>query len=151
MLEQVGLDREFIDVNRRQGFEFVREPVAFRPGIAGTNRIAFVVEPGGVTYVGRMAVTSTLRSPEADAALPEPRSTDPVPDKSFVQTRDLQTNTANLRRIRWIADDQTWEVKWDRDVRHEISAWERIRASLKQSEWKAAIEKRLEFLRAQTP
>lgn len=128
-LERVGADREFIESSRTYRSEVVRDPVAFKPGSVGTSRIAFVVEPGGVTYIGRMKAACELRLPEEyDGRLSD-----------------------TMIRTAWTADDRTWKVTWDRDVQNELVAWERVMVGLKKTPWREPIARRLEFLRAQTP
>ena len=128
-LERVGAERDFIETNPRDGLEIVRDPVTCRPGNAGTSRIAFVVEPGDVTYVGRMTAACDLRAPDQPSA----------------------RLAGIIRRVTWAADDRTWSITWDRNIRHEISAWERMFVSLRTTAWGDPIARRLEFLRSQQP
>jgi len=129
LLKQIGMEREFIETDRFHELEVVRDRVTCKPGIAGVDRIAFLVAPGGVTYVGRMTAASDLRVPEEDA-------------------RGFQRP---LRRVRLVADDRNWSVTWDRSIHHEISAWERMLVSLRKTPWRGPIEQRLEYLKTQQP
>jgi hypothetical protein len=125
-LDEVGADRDFIETTREAGYEIVRDPVACKLGHGGTSRIAFVVEPGGVTYIGRMTATCDLEYP-----------------------REEHSRLATMARVTFVADDRTWAVGWDREIHHEIVAWERVNVSLKKTAWREPIERRLEFLRSQ--
>ena len=125
-LDRVGADRDFIEATRQTGYEVVRETVACKLGHGGTDRIAFVVEPGGVTYIGRMTASCDLDSP-----------------------REEHTRLATMARFTFVADDRTWAVTWDREIHHEIVAWERLNVSLKKTAWREPIARRLEFLRSQ--
>ena len=129
LLNRIGTDRAYIEPSRPGGIEVLREEANFKPGTAGTDRIAFVVERGGVAYIGRMTAACELELPEEAVSL----------------------LTGNMNRLMWAADDRTWKVTWDRDIHHELVAWERVMVGLKKTPWREPIARRLEFLRAQYP
>jgi hypothetical protein len=129
LLEQVGLDREYLGGGMR-AYEIVREPVRFRPGTAGTERLLFVVEPGTVIYIGRMNAKGVL---DDAAALAAQGNVAPAPAGMFRRT------VAN--------DDRVWSVTWDRDIENEIAAWELMMVSLKGTAWSEPITRRLERLK----
>lgn len=137
VLDRVGLERRFLEASLRQGMEFVQEPAICRPGRAGTARIVFIVEPGRVTYLGMMQAKGFLASPEINPA--------------FVPPGQDQATQPGLQRVRLIADDRSWTIDWDREVGHEIRAWENVLVALGGSAWRGPIDARLAFLREQAP
>jgi hypothetical protein len=128
-LEQVGLDREYLGGGMRSQ-ELVREPVTFRPGKAGTERLMFVVEAGAVIYIGQMNAKGVL---DDAAALAAQGNVAPTP--------------AGMFRRRIANDDRVWSVTWDRNIENEVAAWELIMVSLKGTAWSEPITRRLERLK----
>ncbi len=133
LLEQVGLDRDYIGGGMRS-VDLVREPVTFRPGSAGTERLLFVVEPGGVIYIGRMNARGVLDSAEKLAG-----------------QGNVAPTPVGMLRIRMANDDRIWSVTWDRSIDHEIAAWELMLVSLRNTAWRDPIVRRLERLKGETP
>jgi hypothetical protein len=133
VLERVGLERTFLESTSREGVQLVQEPITCRPGLTGTTRIVFIVEPGRVNYVGQMLAKGFLASPELESGFVPPDQSTPL--------------QKNLARIRLVSDDRAWTIEWNREIGHEIRAWENVLATLRDTPWNGPISERLDYLR----